>query len=231
MHQAEYIPLTLGEVMQHLDEEPAEEEEQSNQEKFNAIRDKAIEVMREKGRDCRLKDSDCHVQVQINEEAGEEEWDEGLKYRKDVFDLKWQEGSQKRRDFGKFKQVMGDDGKIWIYVFKQQEGVNYFKLFKKKSALKKHEVGDSQLNSAEDQNKVFQAVSNKMLNHEEKGRVISKDLGTGVDLEQATQQKAETIKLGRNASTSSSGGSDALRGPLGGAAAGTNKKKQEQGRR
>ena len=120
---------------------------------------------------------------------------------------------------------MGDDGNIWIYVFKEQEGVNNFKLFKKKSALKKHEVGDSQLNSAEDQNKVFQAVSNDMFNHAEKGRVISKDLGTGVDLEQAKQRKAETRQLGRNVSASSSGGSDALRAPLGGAAAGnkTNK--------
>ena len=103
MHHAEYIPLTLGELVQHLDEEPAEEEEQSNEEQFNAIRDKAIEVMREKGRDFRLKDSDCHVQVQINEEAGEEEWDEGLKNRKDVFDLGWPEVSQKRRDLGKLK--------------------------------------------------------------------------------------------------------------------------------
>ena len=111
--------------MQHLDEEPAEEEEQSNQEKFNAIRDKAIEVMREKGRYCRLKTSDCHVQVQLNEEAGEEEWDEGFMYRKDVFDLKWPEGSQKRRDLGKLKQVMDDDGNIWIYVFKEQEGVTH----------------------------------------------------------------------------------------------------------
>ena len=66
-----------------------------------------------------------------------------------------------------------------------------------------------------------------MLNHTEKGRVTSKDLGTGVDLEKAKQQKAEKIKLGRNVSTPSSGGSDALRGPLGGgAAAGTHKKKK-----
>ena len=95
--------------MKYLDDAPenkeGNEEPETNQDVWLSRRSRVIELMVAGGQDCRLYDALCTSEVTHSEEEGEEEWDEGLKYRKDVSDEQFPEGSPQRKELCKIKCV------------------------------------------------------------------------------------------------------------------------------
>ena len=152
--------MTVGELVVHLDEKPVPDEEgdeapESNEDIWAQRRNRVIEVMETDGYDCRLTEEMCAPTVTMRESEGEEEWDEGKKYRKDRFDELFPEGSTQRKNLGKVKHVQQPNAKgkkeMWVYIFQEVEGVENFKIYKKKSTSKTSKIGDARQNTEKEQ--------------------------------------------------------------------------------
>ena len=236
--EAEYISMTLGDLMVHLDEQPVPnteekegEEPESNEDVWMQRRNRVIQVMETEGYDCRLTDEMCAPVVTMQEEEGEEEWDEGKKYRKDRLDELYPEGSTQRKALGKIKMVPQQNAKgkreIWVYIFQEVEGVKNFKIYKKKSTSKSSRIGDARQNTEKEQADVYQEARDGMsFNTEDRGRLV---LPTLDDFPRAGGNFLQGQKrtLARKRSEASSACSENMHGPLGGDSAQKRKKKRK----
>ena len=158
--EADYVSMTVGELMVHLDEKPYPNEDEdaapeSNEDIWMRRRNRVIEIMESDGHDCRLTNEMCAPTITMRESEGEEEWDEGKTYRNDRLDELYPEGSAQRRNLGKIKYVTQQNAKgkkeLWVYIFQEIEGVKSFKLYKKKSTSKISKIGDARQNTEKEQ--------------------------------------------------------------------------------
>ena len=102
MSQSEYMAKSVVEMMEYLDKKD-EEGELANEATFMAERQLVVDRITKHGRSVQINcdDLDRETELLVKESDGEEEWQEGKKLRKDIFDIRFPEHSEQRKKLGK----------------------------------------------------------------------------------------------------------------------------------
>ena len=89
---------SVGEMMEYLDKKD-EEGELANEATFMAQRKVVVDAVKRRGRSVQINsdDLDRETELLVKESDGEEEWQEGMKLRKDIFDIRFPDGSEQRK--------------------------------------------------------------------------------------------------------------------------------------
>ena len=148
-----------------------------------AQRKVVVDAVKRRGRSVQINsdDLDRETELLVKESDGEEEWQEGMKLRKYIFDIRFPEGSEQRKKLGKIKWQTRENAKgkkeTWANVFDDEDGVFNFKRYKRKGTSLRKKYGDQALNSHEEQREAQRKLRNEM--KEDVGRMSTKELGLG----------------------------------------------------
>ena len=143
-------------MMEYLDKKD-EEGKLANEATFMAQRKVVVDAVKRRGRSVQINsdDLDRETELLVKASDGEEEWQEGMKLRKDIIDIRFPEGSEQRKKLGKTKWQTreNDQGKEekWANFFNDGDGVLNFKRYKRKGTSLRKKYGDQALNSHEEQ--------------------------------------------------------------------------------
>ena len=232
---------SVGEMMEYLDKKD-EEGELANEATFMAERQLVVDRITKHGRSVQINcdDLDRETELLVKESDGEEEWQEGKKLRKDIFDIRFPEHSEQKKKLGniKWQTRENDKGKEekWAYFFNDDDGVLNFKRYKRKGTSLTKKYGDQALNSHEEQRAAQSKLRNEMQEMQDVGRMSTKELGLGnsgsggcgMDIADAKAKLSAKRKLQNTLSDASSAGSEGKAGPLAALGGSANKPKAKK---
>lgn len=162
--RARYSEMKTKELRQKL-EKPKDDDDKALKDDFDADRQGVVGLLAAKGPDCHLsaQDLDAVAEVWMEEVAGEEVSADGIRMSEEVFLRRYTEADRKQLNWKKeqVKDIKTGKVKSIVRIFDEEEGVERFKMFQKRQAVKRLKIGNSDANM-EDVDKFFEAVANSI---------------------------------------------------------------------
>ena len=202
-------------------ETPKDDDDKALKVDFAADRQCVMGLLAAEGPDHKITPSDLDqvAEVWMEEVAGEETSADGIKMDEDVFKRKFTDDEKKinyKRE--QVKDVKTGKMKSIARIFDEEEGVDRFRLFTKRQAVKRLKLGDSDLSSMQDMDKFFEAVACSIGPAGQKGYLTAadvKEMEGYLPMSKAQRKKeADAKKKKKLDKRDSNESSDASHGPL-----------------
>ena len=185
------------------------QEDESNRKAFVDDKEKTVQILIEKGDDCRIheRDFDRTIVVKKKERYGERSIQGGIKMTEAIFNQSYTAEEIKKLHFKKEKQVHAITGKeeMIVRIFDHPIGAERFEIYHDTGVEKEETVGDQHIGDADDAAEHFRSVAEDIHNPSSRRNAL-----TAADIRAPNfgpkpnkDKKGQKRKLGRNDTVSS----------------------------